>query len=102
MEIQKKYFRRWWLWFTLLIILTGVILIGLNYVGIIGQTIVEHKVFENSYQKYEADKTASTIYAAQLSQLRVKLNNSTLSESAKIEIKAQIDAITILKLIKED
>jgi len=102
MEVEKKYFGRWWIWVAFLVIVTGVVLAGLNYLGIIGQTIIERKVFENSYQKHEADKTASTIYDAQLAQLRAKLNNPNLNKSGAAEIKAQIDAITILKLTKED
>lgn len=102
MEKEKKYFGKWWLWILLLMVMTGIVLGVLNSVGMLGQTIVERKVFENSYQKHEADKTASTVYAAQLAQLRSRLNNPNLTNADISEIKAQIDAITILKLTKED
>jgi len=102
MEAEKKYFAGWWFWILLIMVVSVVIFTALNYAGVIGKTFVERKVFENSYQKHEADKTASTVYSAQLAQLRAKLNNPNLGEGSKIEIKAQIDAITILKATKED
>jgi len=102
MEAEKKYLAKWWFWFLLLLIITGIVLASLSYVGIIGKTIVERKVFEHSYQKHEADKTASTVYAAQLAQLQRKLSDPNIDESAKIEIQAQIDAIIVLQRTKED
>lgn len=102
MEKEKKYFAGWWLWIVILIFITTILFIGLSYFGIITKTIVKRKVFENSYQKHEADKTAKTIYSAQLAQLRAKLNNPNLASSTKNEIQAQIDSIKILKATKED
>ena len=102
MEVEKKYFGGWWIYLLCVLVVTVVVLAGLNYAGVIGQTIVERKVFENSYQKHEADKTAVTVYAAQLAQLRAKFNNPSLTESARVEILAQIDAIMILKTTKAD
>ena len=102
MGTEKKYFGGWWVWVVFLLIGTGIIFTGLRYLGIIGKTVVERKVFENSYQKSEADKTANTAYSAQLAQLRGKLNNPSLDAGTKAEIRAQIDAINILKSTKED
>jgi len=102
MEQYKKYFGGWFVWIVFLFIITGIIFIGLSYFGIIGKTIVERKVFENSYQKQEADKTASTVYDSQLSMLRARLNNPSLTPGNRAEILAQIDAIIILKTTKED
>lgn len=102
MKSEKKYFGGWWMWVVLLMVITSVIFFVLNSFGIIGTTIVERKVFENSYQKHEADKTALTIFDAQLAQLRAKLNNPSLDANTKAEIRAQIDSITILKAAKED
>ena len=102
MDTEKKFFGKWWLWIFLLITIAIIILGTLNYIGLVGKTFIERKVFEQSYQKQEADKTAITTYRAQLAILRARLNNITLDENAKAEIRAQIDALTILKSTKED
>ena len=100
MEAEKKYFAGWWFWLLLLIVLTGIILFGLNSVGLIGKTVVERKVFENSYQKKAADEDAISAYDAQISILKRRLRSTDLSASEKAEIQAQIDSINILKLSK--
>ena len=99
---EKTCFAGWWFFVLGLLIISGLVFVGLNYLGIIGETIVERKVFENSYQKYEADKTARTTYRAQLSNLRARLNNPDLDNQTKSEIQAQIDSINILLTTKED
>lgn len=102
METEKKYFAGWWAWVLVLLILTIIVFSGLYYAGIFGRTVVERKVFEQSYQKKEADKEARTSYDAQLAILRSRLNDSTLTISEKKAIQGQIDAIKILKSTKED
>ena len=102
MDKEKKYVRKWWIWILFLIIITTIIFTGLSYFGVIGKTFVERKVFEQSYQKQAADKTAITVYSAQIAQLRGKLNNPDLDAGTKAEIKAQLDALVILKAGKTD
>jgi len=102
MEQEKKHVGGWWVWILTLLMLTMVLFTGLNYLGVFGKTIVERKVFEQSYQKKEADKTANTTYSAQLAQLRGKLNNPNIDAGTRVEVQAQIDAINILKSTKED
>jgi|LGOV01.1.fsa_nt_gb hypothetical protein len=74
----------------------------LNSAGLIGRTAVENVIFEHSYQKKQADKTASTMYSSQLFMLQQRLNNPQLTANARNEIQAQISAISILKSTKED
>lgn len=102
METEKKYFGGWWVWVVFLFIVTAIVLFGMNSIGIIGKTVVERKVFENSYQKQASDNDALTTYSAQLAQLRAKLNNPNLDDGTKVEIQAQIDSINILKASKEN
>jgi len=64
MEQEKKYVGGWWLWVLVLLILTTILFTGLNYLGVFRRTVIERKVFEQSYQKKEADKTANTTYSA--------------------------------------
>lgn len=102
MDKEKKYVGKWWLWILFLLIISVIVFGVLNYVGLIGKTFVERKVFEQSYQKSEADKTANTVYSAQIAQLKGKLNNPDLNAGTRAEIKAQLDALVILKASKED
>jgi len=98
---EKKYFASWWMWISFLMI-SAAIIFALNSIRLIGRIVVERKVFEQSYQKQEADKTALTTYSSQLAQLRGKLNNPNIDAGTRVEIKSQIDAILILKSTKED
>jgi len=100
MEKEKKCFGGWWVWIVTLLIGSMIVFTILNYAGIFGKTVVERVVFENSYQKHEADRDAVTTYDAQISQLKGKLRNPDVSAGTKAEIKAQIDAINILKMSK--
>lgn len=87
------------MWLLFLLIVTGVIFYSLNSLGLIGRTIIERKVFENSYQKKASDKDALSTYDAQLSILERRLRSS-LTDSERTELQAQIDAIRILKASK--
>lgn len=102
MELEKRYFGSWWVWIGLLVVASAIILTVLSYFGLIGQTIVERKVFEHSYQKRAADKDAVTTYDAQISILRRRLQASELTNQERSEIQAQIDALNILKASKEN
>lgn len=102
MDKEKMYIGKWWVWILFLLIISVIVFGILNYVGLVGKTFVERKVFEHSYQKQEADKSAITAYSAQLAMLRGKLNNPNLDVGKRAEIKAQIDAINILKAGKMD
>jgi len=101
-DSEKKEFGKWWMWIVFLMVGTVIVFGCLNAFGIIGKTVIERKVFENSYQKHEADKEARTTYDASLALLRSKLNNPNLDVGTRAEIQAQIDAITILKTTKEN
>ncbi len=100
MEAEKKYFGGWFMWIVFLMIGAGIVFGGLRSVGMIGQTVVERKIFENSYQKSEADKMARVTYDSQLAILRARLGNHELYNGARIEIQAQIDSINILRRLK--
>lgn len=100
MDSEKKYFTSWWFWILFLVVITTLIVTALSYLGIIGQTIVERKVFEQSYQKKEADKDALATYDAQISILRRRLRAQNITDEQRAEIQAQIDALNILKSTK--
>lgn len=94
MEKEKKYFAGWWMWVFALLVLTGIVIFGLKSVGLIGRTIVERKVFENSFQYSEARKTEIATFEAQLAEIDRKLV-SNLDENTRANLEAQAAAIRI-------
>lgn len=102
MDSEKKEYGAWWMWILFLIIISTIILACLNYAGILGHTIVERKIFENSYQKRSADEDALTTYDAQLSVLQRRLRQEGLTQDDRDDIQAQIDAINIMKSSKRN
>ena len=96
MEKEKKYFAGWWVWVFLLIVTSGIILTGLSYVGIIGKTIVEREVFENSFQYSEARKTEQATFKAQLSEINYKLSCESIDSELRSNLEAQAASIRVL------
>lgn len=95
MDHEKKEFGKWWVWVLFLLMITGVIFTGLNYVGLIGRTVVERKVFENSFQYSEARKTEIATFEAQLAQIERKLSNPNLDNNTRTNLQATADSIKI-------
>lgn len=95
MEKEKKYVAGWWFWVLMLLIVSGVILTGLNYAGIFGRTVMERKVFENSFQYSEARKSEIATFEAQLAEIDRKLMNSDLDGNTKVNLEAQASALRI-------
>lgn len=95
MDSEKKEFARWWLWVLLLVVLSALVFGGLHYAGVLGHTVVEREVFENSYQRSAGTKQQIATFEAELARLRARLNNPNLSEGTRAEIEAQIAAIEI-------
>jgi len=91
---EKKFLGKWWVWITFLIIGTGVVFTGLRWAGLIGTTIVERIIFENSYQKTSADKKAKNIYSAQLAEIEYRLNGE-LDDSVRSDLEAQASMLRV-------
>ena len=87
----------WFFWVAILISVASIVFVGLGYVGIIGKTIAERNVFEQSYQKKSSDADALSTYDAQVVILKRRLRSSGLTNTEKSEVQAQIDSINILK-----
>ena len=96
MEKEKKYFAGWFFWILLIMIVAGIVLTSLNYVGLIGKTVVERKVFENSFQYSEARKSAVAGYQAQLVEIDRKLMSPTLNTQTRTTLEAQASGLRIL------
>ena len=67
----------------------------LHSAGVLGSTIVERKVFENSHQYSESRKTEISTLEAQLAEIDVQLDNPDLDADTKRNLQAQKSAINI-------
>ena len=88
-EEEKKEFGLWWLWVLGLIIISIIGLSLLNYFGKIGSTIVERKVFENSYQRSEGLRSQENTWNAQLSSISSQLMRAEPGTSIYNQLMAQ-------------
>lgn len=95
MDSEKKLVGGWWMWILLLTIVSGLILTGLSYMGLFGRTVVERKVFENSFQYSESRKSEIATYQAQLTEIDRKLMNTELSQSTRVNLEAQASGLRI-------
>lgn len=85
-------------------IVVGVIGFTTRAVGLWGQTVVERKVFENSYQYTEARKSEIAKYEAALISIDAQLQMTNLDESTrqllearKIAVTAKLNAVKAMK-----
>jgi hypothetical protein len=87
----------WTFWRVLpLIILTVVVFGGisfaLNSLGVWGHTVVERKVFEQSYQRSESIRAQIATDEAALAEIEHNLANPGLDENTRYALKAQAAA----------
>lgn len=95
MDEEKKEFGKWWMWVLGLMVITGIVATSLSYAGLIGRTVVERKVFENSYQYSEGQRARVKIFEAQLAEIERKLVNRELDETTRINLEAQASSVRI-------
>ena len=100
---MAKYDRRaeqrevgsWWMWILGLVIVSVIAFTALSYIGIIGKTVVEREVFENSYQYTAGQRQKMATYEAQIAEINGKLSDSSLDASTRKNLEAQRSAINI-------
>lgn len=68
---------------------------GLNSLGLLGRTVVERKVFEQSYQRSEALKSQIAVDEATLVEIKRKLTNPNLDQNTRVNLEAQASAARI-------
>lgn len=88
LDPEKKFVAKWWFWIVLLMVLTVPISFGMKALGLWGHTVVERKVFENSYQYDQARRTAVATYEAQLVEISAKLRNPDLDPMVRSDLEA--------------
>lgn len=79
----------------LIMVIIGGVGFGLRSLGLVGGTIVEREVFENSFQYSEARKTEILTYRAQLTEIENLLSNEGIDEKTRQGLEAQAANIRI-------
>jgi hypothetical protein len=95
MEREKKYFGGWFIWLLFFTVLGCIVLGSLSYMGLIGHTVVERIVFENSFQYKEARNNEFIIFKAQLVEIEHKLAGSNINTLTRANLEAQAAGIRI-------
>mgnify|MGYP006935363369 CR=1 FL=1 len=85
---EKKVITSWWFYFLGLILITIIVGSFMKYFGMIGKTVAERVIFENSYQRSETMKSREIGYLVQLSQINSMLATETDPEKINY-LKAQ-------------
>lgn len=100
-EMKEAYSdAKWTLWKYLplaLVVIVVLFITGfvLSSIGVFGSTVVERKVFENSYQRSEAIKSQINTDKAVLKEIEMKLRNPNLDKDTRFNLEAQASAARI-------
>jgi hypothetical protein len=91
---------KWTFWRVLGMLVIVVVVLGgvgfaMNSLGVFGRTVVERKVFENSYQRTEALKSQIANDEAVLAEIETQLMNPKLDENTRHNLEAQARAARI-------
>jgi biopolymer transport protein ExbB/TolQ len=92
---EKREFAGWWMWILLLLVISAIVFTGLRYVGLVGQTMIERKVFEESYQRSAGDEAKLNTFRASMAEIESQLRRDDLSASTRADYEAQLAAIRI-------
>ncbi len=87
----------WTIWrflpiFLIVIFILALLGFGLRSCGLLGETVVERKVFEASYQRTAAIKAQIANDEAVLEEIKIMLTNPSLDESTRTNLNAQAAA----------
>lgn len=75
---------------------------AVDCVGLISRTVIERKVFENSYQRAASLKSQIATHKAALEEIRIRLNSPDLDKTTKYNLEAQAASLRIqIKAAKE-
>lgn len=88
-------FRQFLPLFVGVVVVLGLVGFGMNSLGLFGRTVVERKVFENSYQRSEALKSQIATDEATLVEIERKLSNPELDANTRTNLEAQASAARI-------
>ncbi len=83
MDSEKVEFGKWWIFTVGLVVFTVVVFAVLSYSGKVTGTMIENKVFQESYQRKSGLKAQKNRYEAELA----KVNSLLIGETDKIRIR---------------
>lgn len=91
---------QWTFWKAFPLVMLAVVMLsavgfGLHSVGLLGTTVVERKVFEQSYQKQAAMNSQIATDEAVLAEIERKLLNPSLDAGVRHNLEAQASAARI-------
>jgi len=92
---EKREFAGWWMWILMLLIISITVFSGLRYAGLVGQTYIERKVFEQSYQRQAGDQAKLNTFLASKAEIESQLRRGDLSSATRADYEAQLAAIRI-------
>ena len=95
MEAEKKELGKWWVWILLLVVFTIIVLSVIGYFGKVTSTVIERKVFEESYQKQAGDSQRLRTYKAQLAEINSKLHLADINTKQSLEAQASMLRVQI-------
>lgn len=81
--------------FLIVVVVLFAVGFGLKSLGLIGGTIVEREVFEQSYQRTAAIKAKIATDKAIIAEIERKLSNLSLDENTRINLEAQMSAARV-------
>lgn len=81
--------------FIIVVVVLSLLGFGLNALGLFGKTVVERKVFENSYQRSSSIAAQIATDEAVLAEIERKLTNPSLDANTRINLEAQASAARI-------
>ena len=82
-----------WVFVMFFVIITSIVFGIMGYFGKFTNTVVERKIYENSYQYSQGKKEEIATLEAQIEVLEEKLLNPKLNNETKREIRNQITAL---------
>lgn len=88
-------FFKWFFVSLIALVIMSAVGFAMSSAGLLGRTVVERKVYENSYQRSESLKSQIAADQAALSEIQMKLNNHGLDEQTRINLEAQASAARI-------
>jgi hypothetical protein len=95
LDPEKKEFGAWWMWVLGLTVITVIALAGLNAAGMLGRTVVEREVFENSYQYTAAQKQKIATIEAQIAEVQQRLTSPDLDPAVRSDLEAQAAGLRV-------
>jgi len=97
MEEDKRVVRGWWFFILFMVVLTIPVMSGLKYLGIIGTTVVERVVFEQSFQYKEGMAQRAAILEANIAEIDMLMatgqGNPEQLQAQKSVLRVQLNAI---------